>query len=223
VWQAKAPEGWDIWGKNPWTKTADGAFFATFGPHMPDFNLRNPDVVEYHKSSLRFWLNRGLDGFRLDAVPHLIENNARDWNDQPESRALTGELRALITAYPRRHVVCEATANPKVYAAAEICGSAFAFGLEQQFVQAAMGETKAMQAIVDYFQSAPPSMATMVSNHDIFAGERLWDQVAATVARYRMAGRRPTCCARHALHLLRRRDRHVRRARLSGDRSCAHR
>ena len=43
---------------------------------MPDFNLRNPAVLDYHHDSLRFWLNRGLDGYRLDAVPHLIENGA---------------------------------------------------------------------------------------------------------------------------------------------------
>ena len=67
-------------------------YFGTFGPHMPDFNFRNPAVLDYHLSSLRFWLNRGLDGFRLDAVPHLVENSARDWNDQPESRRLTAIL-----------------------------------------------------------------------------------------------------------------------------------
>ncbi|OYU43501.1 MAG: alpha-amylase, partial [Burkholderiales bacterium PBB4] len=86
VWEQTAPTGWDIWGKNPWTQTPQGAYFGTFGPHMPDFNFRNPAVLAYHQRSLRFWLNRGLDGYRLDAVPHLVENNAKDWNDQPESR-----------------------------------------------------------------------------------------------------------------------------------------
>ena len=187
LWRANAPAGWDIWGKNPWTQTPDGAFFGTFGPHMPDFNLRHPQAIEYHMSSLRFWLNRGLDGFRLDAVPHLVENNERDWNDQPESRRLTAEMRALIGAYPRRHVVCEATANPKIYAQSDVCGSAFAFGLEHQIVRAAKGDSQAPQAIVDYFKSAPPTMATMVSNHDIFAGERLWDQVGGKLAQYKLA------------------------------------
>ena len=61
-------------------------YFGTFGPDMPDFNMRNPKVVAFHASNLRFWLNRGLAGYRLDAAPHLIENSAKDWNDQPESR-----------------------------------------------------------------------------------------------------------------------------------------
>jgi alpha-amylase len=187
VWEKTAPTGWDIWGKNPWTQTGQGAYFGTFGPHMPDFNFRNPAVLAYHQSSLRFWLNRGLDGYRLDAVPHLVENNAKDWNDQPESRRITGDLRALIAAYPQRYVVCEATANPQTYAAPELCGSAFAFGLERNLAGSARGDKKSMQAVADYFKTAPQSMATFASNHDIFAGRRLWDQVQGNAARYKLA------------------------------------
>ena len=190
VWQDIAPIGWEIWGKNPWITTPQGAYFATFGFKMPDFNLRNPDVIQYHKDSLRFWLNRGLDGFRLDAVPHLIENNAVDWNDQPESRALTNEFTRLIKSYARRHVVCEATANPQVYAAPNICGSAFAFGHEQNIIKAVKGgkgDLKAIQKVADYFTTAPTTMATMLSNHDIFVGKRLWDQVRGNKAQYKLA------------------------------------
>ena len=187
VWESEAPKGWDIWGKNPWFTTPQGAYFGTFGPHMPDFNFRNPAVLAYHQSSLRFWLNRGLDGYRLDAVPHLVENTAKHWNDQPQSRQITGALTALITDYPKRFVVCEATAKPQVYAAKDICGSAFAFGLERQFVLAAQGERKAIHAVADYFKTAPATMATFVSNHDIFAGRRLWDQVQGNEAHYRLA------------------------------------
>lgn len=187
VWEKQPPAGWDIWGKNPWTVTPQGSYFATFGPQMPDFNFKNPAVLAYHQNSLRFWLNRGLDGFRLDAVPHLVENSAKDWNDQPESRRITGQLRTLITAYPQRHVVCEATANPQVYAAPDICGSAFAFGLERQIVHAAQGDPKAIRAVADYFTTAPQTMATFVANHDIFAGARLWDQLHGNLAQYKLA------------------------------------
>ncbi len=189
VWQQTAPEGWDIWGKNPWYTTAPGSahYFGTFGPHMPDFNLKNSAVVDYHRSSLRFWLNRGLDGFRLDAVPHMVENDAVNWNDQPESRRLTKDFQALIKSYPDRYTVCEATANPTVYAAAEVCGSAFAFGLEAQVIKAARGEVDAIKFVADYFLSAPPSMATMLANHDIFAGQRVWDQLGGDEARYKLA------------------------------------
>ncbi|MCX2864719.1 alpha-amylase family glycosyl hydrolase [Paucibacter sp. PLA-PC-4] len=187
VWQQETPGGWDIWGQNPWTATPTGSYFATFGPTMPDFNLNNPLVRDYHINSLRFWLNRGLDGFRLDAVPHLVETNAIEWNDQPESRRLTKSFQELIKGYRQRHVVCEATANPQVYADPAVCGSAFAFGLERQIIKAARGEPAAIQAVADYFKTAPPTMATMLANHDIFAGARIWDQLAGDEAAYKLA------------------------------------
>jgi glycosidase len=207
VWSDLAPQGWDIWGKDPWyhvggrpwlhtgevkdlPKPPPGArdfYFGTFGPHMPDFNLRNPEVVAYHRSSLRFWLNRGLDGFRLDAVPHMIENDAVRWNDQPESRALTKSLQDLIKAYPNRMVVCEATAEPQAYGDPAVCGGAFAFGYVHHIVQAARGDSASVRQVADYFGKARPTMATFLSNHDIFAGQRLWDQVAGDEARYKVA------------------------------------
>lgn len=208
VW-SQAPlkdlQAWTIFDQTPWylpdapaMKRAKGRpaaaparYFATFGKDMPDFNMRNPDVVRYHEDSLRFWLNRGLDGYRLDAVPHLIENNARDWNDQPESRALTGAFTRLIQSYPRRHVVCEATAEPTVYAQPDICGSAFAFGLERAIITAAKGDgeasVEAAAKVAGWFTRAPLSMATMLSNHDIFAGQRAWDQFGGDERRYRLA------------------------------------
>jgi glycosidase len=186
-WRQEKPQGWDIWGKDPWVETANGSYLATFGAHMPDFNMRNPDVVKYHEDSLKFWLDRGIDGFRLDAVPHLIENNAKDWNDQPESRKLTGHFTRLINSYPNRFVVCEATAEPKVYAREEICGGAFAFGLENQISKAAKGELEAIQKVAQYYTQAPHTLASFVSNHDQFAGKRLWDQVEGNEVQYKLA------------------------------------
>lgn len=192
VWEDQAPggsiEGWDIWGKNPWYAAADGRrYLGTFGPDFPDFNLRNPAVVDYHLGSMRFWLNRGLDGFRLDAMPHLVENSAKDWNDQPESRQLSTRFAAEIRAYPNRYAVCEATAQPQVYAGSGICGAAFAFGLEQHIVKAAKGDAEAAAAVARYFETAPATMATMLSNHDRFAGDRAWDQFRGDEARYKLA------------------------------------
>jgi glycosidase len=187
VWQDQAPLGWEIWGHNPWTATPTGSYYGTFGGQMPDFNLRNPVTVEYHFSSLRFWLNRGLDGFRLDAVPHLIENGAKEWNDQPESRALTHQVQELIKSYPQRHVVCEATADPIAYGKPEVCGSSFAFGLQYEVIKAARGQAEAVQKISEYFVKAPLSMATMLTNHDLFAGQRVWDQLQGNEARMKLA------------------------------------
>ncbi|MBV8380298.1 MAG: alpha-amylase [Paucibacter sp.] len=187
VWQDRTPLDWDIWGHNPWTATPNGAYYGTFGGHMPDFNLRNPATLDYHFSSLRFWLNRGLDGFRLDAVPHLIENGAKEWNDQPESRALTKQVQALVKAYPQRYVVCEATADPVAYGADDVCGSAFAFNFQYAIMDAARGKPEAVKTVAAYFEHAPLSMATMLTNHDLFAGQRPWDQLGGKEARMKLA------------------------------------
>lgn len=186
-WRKEKPTGWDIWGRDPWVVTPQGSYLATFGAHMPDFNMRNPAVVKYHEDSLKFWLDRGIDGFRLDAVPHLIENSAQAWNDQPESRQLTGHFTRLIKSYPGRYVVCEATAEPMAYAREEICGGAFAFGLENQIAKAAKGERDAIQKVAQYYQTAPHTLASFASNHDQFAGMRLWDQVAGNETHYKLA------------------------------------
>jgi glycosidase len=154
---------------------------------MPDFNLENPAVIEYHRDSLKFWLNRGLDGFRFDAVSHLIERSATNWRDQPESFVLMGQVNALMDIYQRRYMVCEGTANPIRWAAPDACRSAFAFGLQTNIADAARGKPEAIRAVADYFTTAPMTMATMMSNHDFFAGERLWDQVNGNAAQYRLA------------------------------------
>lgn len=188
VWQGEKPQGWDIWGQDPWYRSAEGAhYFGTFGPHMPDFNFRLEAVREYHRNNLRFWLNRGLDGFRLDAVPHLVENNAKDWNDQPESRALTADYVRLIKAYPQRYVTCEATAEPQVYGADAVCGGAFAFGYVHHFRDAARGKAESVAQLSSYYASAPRGMATFLSSHDLFAGRRVMDEMDGDEQAYRLA------------------------------------
>jgi alpha-amylase len=214
VWSDEAPPagtnvpgGWDIWGAYPWYHAASapwnwkgpaktvpragpqarGFFLGTFGPHMPDFNFRNPAVRAYHEDSLRFWLNRGLDGYRLDAVPHLFETDAKDWNDQPESRAYTKAMQDLIKGYPQRYVVCEATAKPQEWGHPAVCGGAFAFGYVHHIVEAARGKPESVQRVATFWQEASPTMATFLSNHDAFAGRRLWDQLGGDERRMRVA------------------------------------
>jgi glycosidase len=187
VWQDSAPTGWTIFGKNPWNSTPNGAYLSQFSPNMPDFNLLNPVVLSYHQDSLRFWLNRGVDGFRFDAVRHLVENGADAWADQPGSFAVMAQLRGTVQRYANRHMVCEATGREEEWATDATCGSAFAFVHAQDIVSAARGHAAAITSIANYFKTAPASMATMVSNHDLFAGERLWDQVGGNLAQYRLA------------------------------------
>lgn len=185
IWSEEKPEGWNIYGKNPWMKTANGFYFAGFSATMPDWNLKNRAVVDYHLDSLRFWLNRGLDGFRFDAVGNLVENGPDQWESQKENYVLMREVRGLLDRYSQRYMVCEAPADP--YGFSEACGSAFAFGNNKNLVKAGKGIAGAIEAAADYPAHAPNNIATMLSNHDSFAGRRLFDQVGGDIAKYRLA------------------------------------
>ncbi len=187
VWQAVAPTGWSIYGGNPWKTVASGAYFAPFWDQMPDFNLKNQTVIDYHKDNLRFWLNRGADGFRFDAVGNLVENGANAWEDQPENYPIMGQIHSLVNSYSQRYMVCEAPADPAGFTAPTACGSAFAFNLASNIGKAARNEVAGISAVSDFFKTASSNMATMVSNHDLFAGERLWNQVGGNLAQYKLA------------------------------------
>ena len=187
VWEPVAPAGWRIFDQDPWTTTPNGAYFAQFGAAMPDFNLRNPKVVAYHLDSLRFWLNHGVDGFRIDAVGHLFENGPQGWSLQPENYAFLRRLRDVLDVDHRHVMVCESPGDPAGFARESACGSAFAFGHSGDLVQAGRGDEAAIRRVADYFLTAPEGMATMVSNHDAFAGPRLWDALDGDAARVRAA------------------------------------
>lgn len=188
VWNGSAPSNaWNIYGSYPWYSTDTGWYFAGFWSQMPDFNLRHPQVTAYHHSSLRFWLNRGVDGFRFDAVGNLVENGAAAWENQPENDGVMSAVRQVVAAYPNRYMVCEAPGQPLRFGADGVCGGAFAFGQQTAVIDATAGDTAAIASVAAYFSSAPAGMASFLTNHDSFAGERLWDQVSGNAAEYRLA------------------------------------
>ena len=187
LFQASQPQGWSVYGGNPWRSGSSGHYYAPFWDQMPDFNLRNTSVVEWHHDNLRFWLNRGVDGFRFDAVGNLVENGPSAWENQPENFTLMNGVRQLVGSYQQRFMVCEGPSRPLQFATA--CGSAFAFGHQTDVIAAARGNTTAIAAVADYFATAPAGMSTMLSNHDSFAGDRLMDssQLNGNLAQYRLA------------------------------------
>jgi glycosidase len=187
VWQDADPGTWTIFGKSPWNATPGGAYLSQFSPSMPDFDLRNEQVLRFHEDNLRFWLDRGVDGFRFDAVTHLVENGPTAWNDQPESRAVAGRMRSVVDAYPNRFVVCEAVADPAAYARPDVCGHAFAIGHAREFLAAARGDRAALRRVAAFPAEAGPGLATLLSNHDAFAGARVADQLADDDTAYRLA------------------------------------
>lgn len=187
VWQNPAPTGWSIYGGNPWRSTANGAYYAPFWDQMPDFNLLKPEVVDFHKNALRFWLNRGVDGFRFDAVGNLVESGPNAWEDQPRNYTLMNEMRVLLNGYSRRTMVCEAPADPQGFGAPTACGGAFAFDLQNALMGSARGQAASVASLASYFKTAQAGMAPMLSNHDSFAGQRPADQLGANLAQLKLA------------------------------------
>ena len=71
-------------------------YWHRFFSHQPDLNYDNPDVREAMLGVMRFWLDRGLDGFRCDAVPYLIEREGTNCENLPENHDVLKQLRGVI-------------------------------------------------------------------------------------------------------------------------------
>jgi glycosidase len=116
-WRATDPgwtRPWD--GSGPTWHLANGAYYyGLFWSGMPDLSYSNPDVEAEMVGAMRFWLARGVDGFRLDAVRYLVETDAGQ-ADLPETHALLRRVRAaLASEHPDVLLVGEAwTAIPTV-------------------------------------------------------------------------------------------------------------
>ncbi len=187
LWAAEKPDGWSIYGGDPWHSDPTGFYFGAFWDQMPDWNLRNPDVIAWHHDNLRFWLNRGIDGFRFDAVGNLIETNKCEYVNQRESYDIVAGLERLIDSYENRYMVCEAPADPIGFASTHPGGSAFAFGHHRDLLEAARGDTRSLELVAGFPPIAPPTIATLLSNHDSFAGSRVWDQLGGNAEMMKLA------------------------------------
>lgn len=136
---AAPPNNWQsVFGGSAWEWDAASRqyYYHMFLKEQPDLNWRNPAVRMALLDVVRFWLERGVDGFRLDVFnlwykhPSLPDNPPRlgrrpfDWQshihdaDQPEMHAALADLRALLDSYPERAVVGELFGrNPDLAAA----------------------------------------------------------------------------------------------------------
>ena len=79
-----------------WDEQAGQFYFHRFFSHQPDLNYDNPEVRDAMLDVIRFWLDLGLDGFRLDAVPYLFERDGTICENLPETHEYLAELRATI-------------------------------------------------------------------------------------------------------------------------------
>jgi maltose alpha-D-glucosyltransferase/alpha-amylase len=81
-----------------WCETAQAFYWHRFFSHQPDLNYDNPDVQQAMLDVCDFWLDQGLDGFRVDAVPYLYEREGTNCENLPETHAFLKRLRAHVEA-----------------------------------------------------------------------------------------------------------------------------
>jgi maltose alpha-D-glucosyltransferase/alpha-amylase len=97
-----------------WDEAAGQFFWHRFFSSQPDLNFDNPKVREEMKKIAAFWLEMGIDGFRADAVPYLIEREGTSNENLPETHDYLKELRAFMDEhYPGRILLCEANMWPE--------------------------------------------------------------------------------------------------------------
>lgn len=164
--------GWAGFSGPSWRPTAYGYAYGLFSDIMPDFNLQNPAVIDWHMDNLRFWLNRGVDGFRFDAVETFVENGSTAWYNQPENHIILAQAQNTINAYSNRFMVCEAPDHSTDYAQASSCGKAFAFG-RQEDIKTSVTSGMTTPGLAAYLLSGNRSnLLLFLSNHDSFSGNR---------------------------------------------------
>jgi maltose alpha-D-glucosyltransferase/alpha-amylase len=88
-------------------------YWHRFFHHQPDLNFENPEVREAMLDVVRFWLDLGLDGYRLDAVPYLFERDGTNGENLPETHEYLKQIRRTVdTEFPGRVLLAEANQWP---------------------------------------------------------------------------------------------------------------
>ena len=96
-----------------WDPVAQAYYWHRFFSHQPDLNYDNPVVVEEILTIMRFWLDLGVDGLRLDAIPYLIERDGTNCENLPETHVLIRRIRqAMDEGYANRVILAEANQWP---------------------------------------------------------------------------------------------------------------
>jgi len=96
-----------------WDPVSKQYYWHRFFSHQPDLNYDNPQVFEEMWQIMKFWAEMGVDAFRLDAVPYLVEREGTNCENLPETHHIIKELRArLDKEFPGRMLLAEANQWP---------------------------------------------------------------------------------------------------------------
>ncbi|MGE0714942.1 MAG: maltose alpha-D-glucosyltransferase [Alphaproteobacteria bacterium] len=166
-----------------WDPVAGAYFWHRFYSHQPDLNFDNPHVVRAVLGVMRFWLDLGIDGLRLDAVPYLVERDGTNNENLPETHAILRRFRAEMDAnYPDRMLLAEANQWPEdtkdYFGAGDECHMAFHFPLMPRMYMALAREDRfPITDILRQTPEIPPACqwAIFLRNHDELTLEMVTD------------------------------------------------
>ena len=166
-----------------WDDKAKAYYWHRFYSHQPDLNFDNPRVLQEVLSVMRFWLDLGVDGLRLDAVPYLVEREGTNNENLPETHAVLRRIRAELDAHaPGRMLLCEANQWPEdaqqYFGASDECHMSFHFPLMPRMYMAIAREDRF--PITDIMRQTPEIPATcqwaiFLRNHDELTLEMVTD------------------------------------------------
>ncbi len=166
-----------------WDPVAGAYYWHRFFSHQPDLNYENPRVREAMLDALRFWLDLGLDGFRLDAVPYLYERDGTNCENLPETHAFLKEVRRTVDAeYRDRVLLAEANQWPEdvveYFGEGDECHMAFHFPvMPRMFMAARREEATPIYEILDRTPGIPETCqwGLFLRNHDELTLEMVTD------------------------------------------------
>jgi len=167
-----------------WDPVAEQYYWHRFFSHQPDLNYANPDVRHAMLEVLRFWLDLGLDGFRLDAVPYLFEREGTNCENLPETHAYLKRIRREVDErYPDRVLLAEANQWPddvvQYFGDGDECHMAFHFPVMPRMFMALRREEAV--PIYEILRSTPHIPETcqwglFLRNHDELTLEMVTDE-----------------------------------------------
>jgi len=166
-----------------WDAQAGAYYWHRFFSHQPDLNYENPQVQEAMLDVLRFWLDLGLDGFRLDAVPYLYERDGTNCENLPETHAFLRRVRETVDAeYRDRVLLAEANQWPEdvvaYFGAGDECHMAFHFPvMPRMFMAARREEAAPIYEILERTPGIPDTCqwGLFLRNHDELTLEMVTD------------------------------------------------
>lgn len=192
---------WYVWtdkkrGGGKWHESPTGYYYGYFVNTKPDLNYDNPEVMEYFKNVMRFWLDKGVDGFRFDAVSHIFDDNQKN-------KIAFREFRSVIKEDKYKDkdifIIAETSARPYSHTLGnDMFHAVFNFPLAKTFLNYAKSGSPVGRSGTNFIGHEVGRMfkelkkgtfyGTLLTNHDIFTGHRPYQQFDENIGQTKLAG-----------------------------------